>query len=442
MSDRPVIQKPAAAYQPIKDDSPTVDSAVTNIKSEFNSNKDKHGDACAAYVQMATEVYAYEQKNGSEKTKQFVGDVTSRLPKQFGPAMEVAALRFVKEYDEYKKQNPQLDKESPLVKAQEDPFVKSLNQALIAGLPEEIKKQTPEQLGQTVQKIKDTFATTSEANAGTDNPQKPNNATDSQHPEKTSPEATQKDIEQSKKFFEELSKKSPTLAGLYERWQQTPYTKLDPNHPGQGQILLKNDTTDVIYNPEKGQLIIGAPTEEGLKASHPEFTEQQRKDLIANQASVLPELVAHQMYTATHQSLDTLYGSSQPISKEQYVDTRLTNTAGAYLAEIEVNKELGRNEPVVFSYKDTTGKLQSENLNQLVVYADATNSKVDETKSIANIKDFLVNFHRDGQPPLQIDNQFVSEYDRYTTTFDASRAQLIKRGYINSTQPDANNTKA
>lgn len=171
MSDRPVVETtpPAAAYRQIQDDSPSVDSAVRNVKSEFSSNKDKHGDACAAYVQMASEVFAYEQKNGAEKTKQFVGDVTSHLPEQFGPAMQVAALRFVKEYDEYKKKNPEVDKNNPIVKIQEDPFVKSLNQALIAGLPEAIQNQTQEQLGKTLQEIKDSISASESKAADTQN---------------------------------------------------------------------------------------------------------------------------------------------------------------------------------------------------------------------------------------------------------------------------------
>ncbi|CAN5302168.1 hypothetical protein BH10CYA1_BH10CYA1_53360 [soil metagenome] len=427
MPDRPVADKPAASYHQIQDESPTVDSAVKNITDEFTSNKNKHGDACAAYAQMASEVYAFEQKNGADKTKQFVGEVTSHLPKQFGPAMEVAALRFVKEYEGYKKQNQQLDKNDPLMKIQEDPFVKSLNQALIAGLPEDVQRQTPEQLGQTVQKIKDSIAST-DSNA---NPQEP---TDSKLPKQQSPEAIQKDTEQAKKFFEQMSAKSPALAGLYDRWQHTPYTQSDVNHPEQGQILLKNDSTDVIYNSAKGQLIIGAPTEEGLKGSHPELNDQQRKSIIDNQANVLPELVAHQMYTATHQSLDVLFGNSQPVSKEQYVDTRLTNTAGAYLAEIEVNRELGRKEPVAFSYKDSNGTVQSENLSQLAAFSDAGNKTIDEAKSIDKIKDFLVNFHREDQPPLKFDNQFAGEYDQYTANFEANRAELTKRGFVGATK--------
>jgi hypothetical protein len=252
-------------------------------------------------------------------------------------------------------------------------------------------------------------------------------------PKETPQAAADKEIERAKALNTELQEKSPTLKALYEQWNSTPWTKPDPNNPEQGQILLKNDSNSVVYDAKKSQMIIGAPTDEGLKAAFPNSTETERKQAIDQQTKLLPELVAHQMYAATHQSIDDLYGGATPVEKDKYVDLRLNDMAGAYLAEIKVNRELGNTDPVSFAYKDTTGADQKENMNDLLVFSDASKQTIDEKASSDKIKDFLVNFHREGQPPLAINKQIETEFDSYSKNFAQNKEMLGKKGFLAAT---------
>jgi hypothetical protein len=242
--------------------------------------------------------------------------------------------------------------------------------------------------------------------------------------------AADQEIERAKALNAELQEKSPTLKALYEQWNSTPWTKPDPNNPEQGQILLKNDSTSVVYDANKSQMIIGAPTDEGLKAAYPNSTEAERNGAIDRQTKLLPELVAHQMYAATHQSVDELYGGAAPVEKDKYVDLRLNDMAGAYLAEIKVNRELGNTDPVSFAYKDTAGAEQKENMNELLVFTDESKQTIDEKASSEKIKDFLVNFHREGQPPLAIDKQILTDYESYSQNFAQNKETLAKKGFL------------
>ncbi len=245
--------------------------------------------------------------------------------------------------------------------------------------------------------------------------------------------AADQEIERANALNTELQEKSPTLKALYEQWNSTPWTKPDPNNPEQGQILLKNDSSTVAYDAKKSQMIIGAPTDEGLKAAFPDSTEEQRKQVIDQQTKLLPELVAHQMYAATHQSVDELYGGAAPVERDKYVDLRLNDMAGAYLAEIKVNRELGNTDPVSFAYKDTAGAEQKENMNELLVFTDESQQTIDEKASSEKIKDFLVNFHREGQPPLAIDKQILTDFENYSQNFAKNKEMLGKKGFLAAT---------
>lgn len=257
-----------------------------------------------------------------------------------------------------------------------------------------------------------------------DNTQRPG---DSQPPTQ---QDSNDDVEKAKTYLSDVQAKSPTLKALYEQWQNTPWTKLDSSNPDQGKIFLKNDSTDVVYDPAKGQLVIGAPTAEGLKAKNPNLSDEQIKNIVDTQAKQLPELVAHQMYAAMHQSLPELYSADAPVGKEKYVDLRLTDMAGAYLSEIEVNRELGNSEPVFFAYKDQSGVEHRQNLNERLVFSDPEKKVIDEAKTIANLKDFLVNFKEGNQPPLAINKELASNYDSYVSNFAANKQHLTQKGYL------------
>ncbi len=154
MPDAPSYKGPAEHFRQIQDESPTIASALKNIKAEYVSNPSQNGDACAAYAQMMAEIYSYKEKNGVDKTKQFVNELSHKMPKEFGEEMNIEALRFVKEYEQYKKQNPEADKSGNIARVQEDQLIKALNQQLIAHVPESLRNSSPEQLGDALTKLK------------------------------------------------------------------------------------------------------------------------------------------------------------------------------------------------------------------------------------------------------------------------------------------------
>lgn len=111
------------------------------------------------------------------------------------------------------------------------------------------------------------------------------------------------------------------------------------------------------------------------------------------------ETFGHELYHATHQNLDDLYGGKSPVSLDRYKQIKMDQEAGAFLREFKINRELGHTEKPAYNYADGND-VKPKYIEDLVVYKQP--GVIDETRSKEAIAKFL-----SGHPAAVYENGHV-----------------------------------
>lgn len=154
----------------------------------------------------------------------------------------------------------------------------------------------------------------------------------------------------------------------------------------------------------------------------------------------------HEAYHATHQDLDVLYGSKEPIERDNYLRLKMDQEAGAFLAEFKVNREFGHKPATSYEYAEGS-KVKHKDIGELIVYRDKTRTVIDEKASKEAIGIFLSNHHspirnRNGWAERDswtgeihtssYPKQHEESFKQYRQHFDENRATLLKHGWLSN----------
>ncbi|CAN5714476.1 hypothetical protein BH10CYA1_BH10CYA1_64170 [soil metagenome] len=154
------------------------------------------------------------------------------------------------------------------------------------------------------------------------------------------------------------------------------------------------------------------------------------------------ETFGHELYHATHQNLDDLYGQRDKVSLEMHKQIKMEQESGAFLAEVKVNRELKNGQPVTFEFVKN-GEVHKQKVADLLSYnQDGT---INDARSKQAITQFLQT-HRAPQynksGALERDEHgniktfFYPEthesgyYKNYAPNFDQNRDALLKKGWL------------
>ncbi len=152
------------------------------------------------------------------------------------------------------------------------------------------------------------------------------------------------------------------------------------------------------------------------------------------------ETFGHELYHATHQNLDELYGRKDPVSLNRYKQIKMDQEAGSFLAEFKVNRELKHTEPVTFDYV-LGNNVHKQPIADLVVYSSP--GVIDEAASKQAIAKFLsahpAPMYKNGQVERDSTGQIQTnsysqthehDHEKYKFFFSENRAELLKRGWL------------
>jgi hypothetical protein len=158
-----------------------------------------------------------------------------------------------------------------------------------------------------------------------------------------------------------LPKKSPTLSKLVEDLKKLPWNV---------NIVFEESAKFQDYDPKTSTIHLG------MKWNN----ERQIENF------------GHEIYHATHQDLDLLYSEPEPLAHGLFMAIKMDQEAGAFLAELKVNRELGHKQPTSYEYVDID-RVKTKQLAELVVYKGSGQSSIDDLRSRAAIGNFLREHH-------------------------------------------------
>ena len=210
------------------------------------------------------------------------------------------------------------------------------------------------------------------------------------------------------------SQKSDTLKSLLGEMRK---------HPWQVGTVFEPHPDNPEYDPNPGQNLI-----------HVDSSLSTQKQI---------ETFGHELYHATHQNLDDLFGGKQPVSPERYNQIKMDQEAGAFLTEFKINRELGHTEKTAYKYVEGD-QVIPKYIEDLVVYKQS--GAIDEGKSKEAIAAFLsehpaAKFGKDGQPVKNWFGQFetmppypqknAEDYrNKYRPNFAVNRHNLIAKDWL------------
>lgn len=150
---------------------------------------------------------------------------------------------------------------------------------------------------------------------------------------------------------------------------------------------------------------------------------------------------AHELYHATHQNLDELYGKPDAVGLDQYRKIKMDQESGAFLSEFKANKELKHTEPVSFDYVENN-VIHKQRISDLISYTK--DGSIDDTASKARIKEFLSTHRapksddrgklaRDSNGTIQTNfypDTHTHGYGDYLKNFEHNRQELLKKQWL------------
>lgn len=155
------------------------------------------------------------------------------------------------------------------------------------------------------------------------------------------------------------------------------------------------------------------------------------------------ETFGHELYHATHQNIDDLYGVKGPVSLELYKQIKMDQEAGAFLTEFKINRELNHTEKP--AYKHVEGdQVKPKHIEDLIVYKQP--GVIDDALSKEAIGKFLsehpaAKFGKDGQPKKDWWGHYETELpypqkherdygNKYRPNFEENQRNLTQRGWL------------
>lgn len=222
-----------------------------------------------------------------------------------------------------------------------------------------------------------------------------------------------RDLPAARKTYDGWMVKSETLEALEKFRKDAPWSSRMELHFVQGTNVA-GYVQGQGEKRDKDYLLIGMMTEADVRKQLGDTaTDAEVQAELKKHSEHMVESYAHVLYCSTHQSLHKLYGGQKPLEDHNFVAIKLNNKAGAYLAEIKVNRELGHSQPVMFG---------NQNLNELIVFKDKEKKVIDEEATQREIAKFL-------QPRLG--HHFRKEHqESYLRYFAVNRKHLIDNGFL------------
>lgn len=196
----------------------------------------------------------------------------------------------------------------------------------------------------------------------------------------------------------------------------------------------------------------GHPTEITDYSAEYNLMELDSKDGARRQV----EVFSHEAYHATHQDLDKLYNKNGAVTRQEFIDIKMHQEAGAFLQEIKTNEELHSSRPTPLHAGDDPNKHiefmwvdranpkaepQKQDMNALLV---RDSGKINEEASLEKLEIFLrahpaaIRDRAGGYTKDPSGNYDMNDYPlhygeahgRYKDEFKNNRSSLIKMHYI------------
>jgi hypothetical protein len=153
------------------------------------------------------------------------------------------------------------------------------------------------------------------------------------------------------------------------------------------------------------------------------------------------ETFGHELYHATHQNLDDLYGDKDPVSLDRYKQIKMDQEAGAFLTEFKINRELHHSEKPAYSYVENN-QIKPKHIEDFIFYKQL--GVIDEVRSKESIAKFLSehpapvyeNGHEKRNLLAQIETQSYSQknesdyWKSYRPNFETNHRNLAERGWL------------
>lgn len=181
------------------------------------------------------------------------------------------------------------------------------------------------------------------------------------------------------------------------------------------------------------------------RPENPEYDPNQNKNTIHIDSTLSEqkqvETFGHELYHATHQNLDDLFGRKDPVSVERYKQIKMDQEAGAFLSEFKINRELKHTEKPAYKYVDGND-IKPKYIEALIVYKQP--DVIDEGRSKEAIAKFLsahpAAVYENGQVKRKFWGQLETEsypqthendyWKNYRPNFYTNRRNLTERDWL------------